>query len=262
MSDQKAGFGRNRKNNEVAVKDQAELSTQQNVPRGFEDESDEDLVMPRIKVINALSPERADGKAVEGDIINSLTFEKLNDKVFIPIKKFNSHILWRDRADGGGIDCWARDGKVGQTSDGQTLLCRECKKCEFDNSKQGRDAIPTCTKYINFLGVMAGTQMPIILSFSKTNFNDGKKLYSAAKVTMQDMFNHGYTLEAKKMSKGGNTWFNIGTKSAGPTTDEDRVIAAGIYDLYKDTVNSSNFDLSDGQVADTTPTNAGVSDEY
>ena len=57
-----------------------ELAEQQKVPMGFEDEDAGDMIIPRIKVIQTLSPERKDKLAEEGDIINSLTKEKLNGK--------------------------------------------------------------------------------------------------------------------------------------------------------------------------------------
>ena len=171
----------------------AEVNT--NTPMGFEDEDAGDVIIPRVKVIQTLSPERKDKIAEEGDIINSLTKEKLNGKVFIPVFKFNNNVWWKDRSEGGGIQCMARDGKVGSTSDGSTVLCTQCRRCEFDNSKTGKDSLPTCTKYINFFGFFEGERMPIILSFSKTSYNEGKKLYSLAKVTMQNMFNFGQNLQ-------------------------------------------------------------------
>ena len=54
---------------------------------GFEDSNSSDIVIPRIKVINALSPERQDGLAEEGDVINSLTKDSVANKRFIPIKQ-------------------------------------------------------------------------------------------------------------------------------------------------------------------------------
>ena len=72
------------------------------MPMGFEDEEAGDVIIPRVKVIQALSPERKDKIADEGDIINSLTKEKLNDKTFVPVFKFNNNVWWRDRSEGGG----------------------------------------------------------------------------------------------------------------------------------------------------------------
>lgn len=242
-------------NEEMAVvkqKTQA-LATSSNVPMGFEDEEAGDMIIPRVKVIQTLSPERKDKIADEGDIINSLTKEKYNGKVFIPVFKFNNNIDWKDRADGGGIRCIARDGKVGEEIDGSRKLCAQCRRCEFDNTKQGRDAAPKCTKYINFFGFFAGERMPIILSFAKTNFNEGKKLYSLAKVTMQNMWNHGYTLDNKKMAKNGNEWYIMVVNPAGPTSNEDRAFAATLYQGYRTTIQQVAMDLEDASVNEAAP---------
>lgn len=242
-------------NEEMAVVKQETqaLATSSNVPMGFEDEEAGDMIIPRVKVIQTLSPERKDKIADEGDIINSLTKEKYNGKVFIPVFKFNNNIDWKDRADGGGIRCIARDGKVGEEIDGSRKLCAQCRRCEFDNTKQGRDAAPKCTKYINFFGFFAGERMPIILSFAKTNFNEGKKLYSLAKVTMQNMWNHGYTLDNKKMAKNGNEWYIMVVNPAGPTSNEDRAFAATLYQGYRTTIQQVAMDLEDASVNEAAP---------
>ena len=214
-------------------------------PMGFEDESPEDLIVPRIKVINALSPERKDKIADEGDILNSLTKEKYNGKTFIPVFKFGNNIWWRDRSEGGGMQCIARDGKRGEMNDGTVKMCAACKRCEFDNTKQGRESLPTCTKYINFFGFFEGERMPIILSFAKTNYPEGKKLYSLAKVTMQNMFNHGYKLESKTMAKAGNEWYIIVVTPVGATNEEDRAFAVQLFKSFSGNIQSLNYDVED-----------------
>jgi len=211
---------------------------------GFEDEDDGDLIVPRVKVINALSPERKDKLADEGDIINSLTKDKLNGKVFIPVFKFNNNIWWKPRTEGGGMQCISRDGKLGVRSDGTQLLCAQCRLNEFDNTKEGKDAQPKCTKYMNFFGFFEGERMPIILSFAKTNYAEGKKLYSLAKVTMQNMFNHGYRLESKEMAKAGNEWFNIVTIPNGATDAADREFAVQLFHSFRNR-DDLNFDVDD-----------------
>lgn len=236
----------------VAVQNTAALATQAEVPMGFEDEDAGDMIIPRVKVIQTLSPERKDKVANEGDIINSLTKDKLNGKVFIPVFKFNNNIDWKDRADGGGILCIARDGRTGEKSDGSISMCASCKRCEFDNTKQGKEALPKCTKYINFFGFIAGERMPTILSFAKTNYNEGKKLYSLAKVTMQNMWNYGYTLSEKLMAKNGNEWFIVNTTPAGATSEEDRMFALDLYKSFRNSLATMNFDMDDNQVDTTT----------
>lgn len=237
------------KDTEIMKVTEANLATQPGVPMGFEDDSD-DMIIPRVKIVQTLSPERKDKKAEEGDIINSLTLERLNGKVFVPVFKFNNNIDWKDRADGGGIQCIARDGKVGEKSTGETMLCASCRRCEFDNTKQGKEAAPKCTKYINFFGFFQGERTPIILSFSKTSFNEGKKMYSLAKVTMQNMWNFGYTLQEKIMSKGGNEWYIITAQPAGNTSDEDREFGLSLYKTFRN-MTSLNYDMEDNSSSDT-----------
>ena len=233
----------------------AMTNAQGNMSLGFEDEEAGDVIIPRVKVIQALSPERKDKIADEGDIINSLTKDKLNEKTFIPVFKFNNNVWWRDRSEGGGINCIARDGKVGIKSDDTQIMCAACRRCEFDNTKSGKEALPTCTKYINFFGFFEGERMPIILSFSKTSYNEGKKLYSLAKVTMQNMFNYGYKLSAKLMSKGGNEWYVPVMTPVGPTSEEDRAFAANLFMMYRNEAQTMAYDMDDnGGDASSAPT--------
>lgn len=240
---------------DLAIKEESMLANQYDAPLGFEDEDANDMIIPRVKVVQTLSPERKDKLAAEGDIINSLTKEKLNGKVFIPVFKFNNHIWWRDRSDGGGIKCIARDGKVGNMSDGTILMCASCKLCEFDNAKQGKEALPKCTKYINFFGFFEGERMPIILSFAKTSYNEGKKLYSLAKVTMQNMWNYGYTLNEKLQAKSGNEWFICVPSAAGPTQEEDRAFGMSLYKMYRESIQNLNFDMDDVSTTETSVPN-------
>ena len=230
---------------ELVAQQQAELASQVEAPMGFEDEDAGDMIIPRVKVVQTLSPERKDKQANEGDIINSLTKERLNGKTFVPVFKFNNNIDWKDRADGGGILCIARDGKVGEKSDGTQVMCASCRRCEFDNTKQGKEALPKCTKYINFFGFFAGERMPIILSFAKTNYNEGKKLYSLAKVTMQNMWNYGYILNEKLMAKNGNEWYIATATPAGATGEDDRAFALELYKSSRNTIQNVNFDIED-----------------
>ena len=140
-------------------------------------------------------------------------------------------------------------------SDGSTLLCKACNKCEFDNSKSGKESHPVCTKYINFLGFMQGQRIPIILSFSRTNYNEGKKMYSLAKVTMQNMWNYGYKLDEKLQAKGNNEWYNLIPSAAGPTSEEDRVFGMELYKTFRHSLQSMEFDLDDTSTSTTsTPT--------
>ena len=230
---------------EVIEKRRNELVEQTDVPMGFEDEEKGDMIIPRVKVIQTLSPERKDKVAEEGEIINSLTKDKLNGKIFIPVFKFNNNIDWKDRSEGGGILCIAREGKTGIMSDGTVLICAQCRRNEFDNTKQGKESHPKCTKYINFFGFFEGERIPTILSFAKTNYNEGKKIYSLAKVTMQNMWHFGYTLSSKLLTKGGNEWYVIVASPAGASSAEDRAFGMMLYQNFRNS--ALTYDMDDNE---------------
>ena len=230
---------------EIMKKEETVLAQQTEMPLGFGEDDADDMLIPRIKVAQALSPEVKEGAVKIGAIFNSLTIDDLTDKVFIPVCKFNNNVYWRDRADGGGIICRSGDAKVGTWEDGSQRYCSQCRKCEFDNTKQGRAAIPVCTKYINFLGFFEDEYMPIILSFSKTNMAEGKKMYSMAKVTRQNIWNFGYILQSVERHKNGNDWFVINPVSNGQTSEETRAIAKELFDQFAATVTSIRYDMDE-----------------
>lgn len=244
-----------KENQELMEREKQELTTEVEAPLGYEEDDSNELIIPRLKVMNALSPEVRDRDAEEGTIINSISKADKTDGVFVPVFFFKNNILWRDRADGGGIECIARDAKVGTDSTGVSLACSACLKCEFDNSKEGRDAVPTCTKYLNFFGFFNDDKTPIILSFSRTNYKEGKQMYTTAKLSRENMFNNQYTLGVKKLSKNGNEWFVVSPKLEGPTSEEDRILARQMYDSYRNTMATTNYDMDDTSA----PADAGPS---
>ena len=201
---------------------------------GFEDAKDGDAIIPRLKVIQALSPERVAKEAEEGDILNSLTQESYTpDDRFIPVKQYYTNIEWNpDRDADERIFCRSFDGRIGVSSDGETHSCAACTKNQFDNTKTGKDAQPLCTNYMNFLGFFSGTPMPVVLSFARTNYNEGKKMLSIAKSLMKSIWCYTYSLSAKAISKGKNSWFILVPKLAEPTSEEDQQHAKRIFELY------------------------------
>lgn len=225
--------------NEIIKREETELAVNNQV-MGFEQEREEDFVIPRVMPVSFTSKKFKDKLAEAGDLINSLTNEKINGKYFIPTFVFYSNIHWRDVKDGGGIICIARDGKVGLNfdDDSTTMLCKICKKNEFDNSKRGE--APVCTKFISFLGFIEGEEFPIVLQFGKTSYREGMRLYTRAKITYQSIWNYKYQLESKKMAGKGNEWFVVETKGYAETTDKEREIAKRLYQVFskKDLVTS------------------------
>jgi len=211
---------------------------------GFEESRPEDTLLARVKVVNALSPERKDKTADEGDIILSLTGEHIGpDDRFIPIKQYYSNIEWNpDRSSENRILCRSFDGKIGVCSDGTTLSCASCKKNQFDNSKVGKEAQPTCTAYMNFLGFFSDNPAPLVLSFSRTNYNEGKKMLSIAKSLMKSLFSYTYKLESKLVSKNNNEWYIIVPKLSEATSEPLKAVAMDVYKAYEKMIVKADYE--------------------
>lgn len=243
----------------LMMQQQNEVAMQQDVPLGFEDLNNEDVIIPRIKIIQALSPERKAKEADEGDLLNSLTKEQLNGKTFVPVFMFKPNICWIDRDLGGGIECRSFDGRIGiENETGKQLACVNCRRNEFDNSKQGKEAQPECTKYMDFFGFIEGTRAPIVLSFSKTCYNEGRAMVSLAKTTMQNMWNYGYKIDTKEMTKNDNSWYIVKATMGLQTSDEDRAFGMMLYKSFKSRTDIlSKVDTTqDGPIVDDTPADA------
>lgn len=207
-------------------------TTEQNLPMGFDDsDSADDVIIPRVRLVQSLSPDRKAG-AEEGDVINSLTKQKYNGKAFVPVFKFNSNVEWLPRSEGGGIACQAQDGKNAHTSAGEIRTCATCRRCEFQNIPGQKSKAPDCTKYINFFGFFEDEMSPIILSFSKTSYNEGKRLYSIMKLSMQNMWNNSYKIDSAVKSSGANEWYILTGSVNAPTSEEARQFAANLYKMY------------------------------
>lgn len=227
------------------------------VAYGFEETDSNDIVIPRIKVINALSPERVDGEAEEGDVINSLTKESVKDLHFVPIKQYYSCIKWNpDRDADPRMLCRSLDGRVGNDAFGDIKMCKQCGADQFDNTKSGKEAQPTCTRYLNFLGFFEENPMPVILSFARTNYNEGRKMLSISKSMRAAIWAYSYKIDSRLVSKDRNKWYILTPTMSGKTSEETKQLAFELFNSiqvsriqtdYEDTGNYSAH--TDDQVA-------------
>lgn len=246
------------------------MNTQAGVPAtisepilGFDEAHSEDNIIPRIKVINALSPERQDGEAEEGDVINSLTKESIVGKRFIPIKVYYSNIEWNpDRDDDDNrIFCRSYDGTTGTDSEGCAHNCKECGRNKFDNTKVGKEAQPKCTAYMNFLGFFEGDPLPVVVSFSRTNYNEGKKMLSIARSLRRSIWGYSYKFSGKLVTKGKQKWYIIASQLDTPTTADEQALAVELYKMYNEAQIRADMEDDTSSVKPATEIDATTADE-
>ncbi len=159
--------------------------------RGFENGiTQEDLIIPRAKLIQALSPEITEGLGVKpGAIINSLTKEVLPDE-FIPIFMFKNYIRFnpRSKADPNFDPAYEPGAVVWKSND------PDDPKVVAETRFGPNGEKPIATTFLNFFSCFPGVPMPVIVSFSKTSYKAGRQLLSLAKFCGGDMFSRKYRL--------------------------------------------------------------------
>ncbi len=218
--------------------------------RGFEHGiTQEDLIIPRAKLIQALSPELMEGldgiKA--GAIINSLTKELLPQE-FIPIFMFKNFIRFNPRSkDDPNFDPEFEPGAViWKSNDPEDSKVIEETKFGPNGEK------PVATTFLNFFSYFPGVPMPIIVSFSKTSYKTGRQLLSLAKFCGGDMFARKYRLTSQMETNDIATYAVLKVVSVGASSPEDFKLCEKLWNDFA--AKAKDIQVHDAEAADETET--------
>ena len=222
-----------------------------NVPqRGFEHGiTQEDLIIPRAKLIQALSPELMEGldgiKA--GAIINSLTKELLPQE-FIPVFMFKNYIRFNPRSkDDPNFDPEFEPGAViWKSNDPEDAKVIEETKFGPNGEK------PVATAFLNFFSYFPGVPMPIIVSFSKTSYKTGRQLLSLAKFCGGDMFARKYRLTSQMETNDIATYAVLKVASVGASSPEEFQLCERLWNDFA--AKAKDIQVHDAEAADETET--------
>ena len=145
----------------------------------------DDIVIPRISIVQALSPQVKERTANPGDIFNVVTNvnytqgSKPGETIlkFIPLMFFGTRIMWEGDL-GTPIECIARDGENGSKYGN----CNSCNFKDFTiNEQNGRSDQPKCTEFKNIMliplpdGVSPRDQAPAAFSGKRGSLNAMKQ---------------------------------------------------------------------------------------
>ncbi len=216
-------------------------------PDGFENMEKGDVQMPRIKLLQALSPEvQEEGSELKaGTMVHSadpsISFGK--EVEFIPLGFFKSRMWWKDQKEGGGQECVALDGRTARSPKGQdaegkpTQNCAECTFKDWNNEAENDDdKKPKCTSYMNFPALVNG--VPIALSFERTKLEAGRKLLTLAQLLGgggHAIYAGKYKLKVKQdKNNAGQNYFNFSIESAGYVNEEEYGVCKKLAATFKD----------------------------
>jgi hypothetical protein len=202
--------------------------------RGHEEHSDADeLEMPRAKLVQFTSGEaQAEDKAARkdpGTLINSISKNVLGE-FFVPIFKFTNFTCWNPRKkDNPNFDPAFEPGElVFSTSDRRDP--RVVEGVKFGSNGEA----PKVTKYMNFLCYFIGDPYPLVLSFSKTSLNAGKKLNTSSQIGGGDMFSFKYKLAVSLKENAGTKYCVLDVVPCGKATPEEFRLAESWYNRFHD----------------------------
>lgn len=169
----------------------------------FGEMNSNDITIPRIVILQGLSPEVSEGRGKPGEFyIKGLERNLGNKSVEIVVLLRNkSRIRWQDLQLGGGILCRSFDSRKGQGDPGG-----DCSACKFqtwevsDSNKSGR---PGCDIYQNLIVVLRQDDdwMPMAISGNRSKLKALKNLNSLLMVEMsknRPLFAKSYLLEPKE----------------------------------------------------------------
>lgn len=184
------------KKNDTAITESIKLS-QTDIEQMYGGMEQEDITIPRIVVLQGLSPEVSEGKGSPGQFYVK-GFDRNLGKgpiEIVVLMRSKSRLRWRDLKLGGGVVCTSTDAKFGQGDPGG-----ECEKCQF-SAWTGADGKPGCDLYQNVIVVFRKDEdwIPMALSGNRTKLKPIKNLNSLLMLEMtkgRPLFSKSYNLES------------------------------------------------------------------
>lgn len=199
------------KKNEVATVDSFENAVMQrpdymkDAGRGNEEVNSNDITLPRLQIIQDLSPQHKQNKeeyiegAKVGQMFNTVTKELYDAIYFCPVKLVKEFVLWKDRKAGGGFG-----GAF------PTELEAAKARMEQDNPDQW-EVVDTDVHYgIKVSGTPSDPHMEeIVISLSKGTKKASRNLNTLVKLAGGDRFSRLYkVVSVDDLSKNGEDYKN------------------------------------------------------
>lgn len=177
--------------------------------RGSEDVTSKDIILPRIDVLQALSPQikKSDAQYIEGAeqgmIFNTVSGELYGDQlVFIPVMFKREFIVWQDRKAGGGFR-----GAF------QTAEEAEHERQMLENP-DGHEVVETHVHFV-LLVHDDGRLEEAVLSLSKSKRKVSRKLNSLVQMVPGDRFSRVYKLTAIEVDGPKGEYWSFDVTSLG-----------------------------------------------
>lgn len=180
--------------------------------RGTENVGVEDLTIPRIEVVQSLSPcrKKTDPNYIEGAeegmLYNNVTRELYGEKVnVVPVGFVKEYIVWKDRDAGGGF----------RGAFPTFEAAEEARKALPENEGDDCESLDTAQQFVLVVHD-DGRVEEAVVSMSKSKMKVSRKWNSLIRIGGGDSFSRVYTLAAvSEVNSKNQDYYNFAVKSAG-----------------------------------------------
>lgn len=196
-----------------------------NETRGSENVGTEDIVIPRLELIQALSPQvkpgdpkyNADAKA--GMLTNSVTGQLYGGEVMVvPVFFMKQWLVWRKRkwVDEKGREQTTDGGFFGSFNtemDARDRMAEEIEKSGFD--PRSVEIIDTPQHLCLLVNFNSGSVDEVMLSMPRTKAKISRQWNSMIRLAGGDRFSRVYRIASSMESKNGNDYYNFAIAQSG-----------------------------------------------
>lgn len=195
--------------------------------RGSENVGLDDVTIPRLEVIQSLSPQRKKNDpayiegAEEGMLFNSATSELFKGAVYIcPVYFRKEWVIWKDRNQGGGFK--------------GAFSSPDLAQAELESMEQpaGHDIVDT-HQHFCLLIAEDGSVSEIVLSMSRSKMKISRNLNTQVRLAGGDRFSRIYKLSAVEDKSDKGEYFNFKIEAVGYAPKEVYEAAEQTYEAVK-----------------------------
>ncbi len=229
----------NVQNTALLAADQVPEWLQKGSNRGSEQVESTDIVLPRIGIIQALSPQikKSDPKyiagAEQGMLWNTLTSELYGDEgvIFVPVLFRKEWIAFVDREKGGGFK-------------GAWPFSEEVKaRTEVEQMENAADIeVLESHSHIGFIVKTDGTLEQAIIACTKSAIKFSRKINSLVTMSGMDRFAKAYRVNAIETSGPKGDYFTYDVKPMGFVSQDTYKEAEALYEFLKDKAVTTNHE--------------------
>lgn len=221
-----------------------------NSERGSEEVNLDDIVLPRIDVLQALSPQikRNDPKYIEGAeqgmVFNTVTEQIYGSEIlFVPVYFKKEWLVWKKRSEGGGFR-----GAYPSKSDAEMFI-------RDQDDASSLEAMDTAQHFVIVVHEDGSTEQAVV-SMSRSKMKVSRQLNSMIRMAGGDRFSRAYKLKSVEDSSDKGDFWNFKVSQLGYVSEELFQQAEQMYDAVKSGERSVDYsDVIEGD-------SSSADDEY